>query len=654
MKFSIQRIYVLIFLWLLAGINNSLAQATPAEKLNSQIASSSENNNKVDLMNQLAEELLNSDPSQSINEAQAALQIAQKLSYKKGEAEAFSLIGVGNYKIDKSGNAKEFLDKASAKAAEIKDESRIVFCKYWYGRINESQGQFNKALEGYQAGIELAQKIGDKKNLARCLDGKASIFETLNDQTKAKELYEQSLAVAKEINFKSWIPVEIFSLGNLAMNKGNYDEAIQLFNESLALSDEVNNLNNKASCMQQLAVIYLNKNDLKKAIDYTQQAMEIFQSTGALSSYSFSQLLLSTILLRDNQTAYAIELAQKAYNTGKATKELTLQRDAATILYQAYFKKGDKSTALDYHIELAKLAEIIQSNELTKNLTKMELQDNFEKEKELDRIKQSKKDAELNAQIKTQQIIRNASLVALGLLLIIAGLAYYAFLQKKKDNILIEAEKKKTDELLLNILPADVAEELKEKGKSKARSYELVSVLFADIRNFTQAGEQLSPQKLVDEIDIIFRAFDDIVTKHDVEKIKTIGDAYLCAGGLPKENKSNPHQIISAALEMQRFMEELKKNKLKTGETYFEIRIGVHTGPLVAGIVGMKKFAYDIWGDTVNIAARMEQSSEVGRVNITAATYELVKDKFNCTYRGKMEAKNKGLIDMYFVDHEKS
>ncbi len=149
-------------------------------------------------------------------------------------------------------------------------------------------------------------------------------------------------------------------------------------------------------------------------------------------------------------------------------------------------------------------------------------------------------------------------------------------------------------------------------------------------------------------------AFDDITEKHNVEKIKTIGDSYMCAGGIPIRNKSNPIDTILAAIEIRRFMELLRDDKLSRGETFWDIRIGVHSGDIIAGVVGKRKFAYDIWGDTVNIASRMESSGEPGKINISGWTYELVKDYFDCTYRGKIPAKNKGEIDMYFVDRIKS
>jgi len=210
-------------------------------------------------------------------------------------------------------------------------------------------------------------------------------------------------------------------------------------------------------------------------------------------------------------------------------------------------------------------------------------------------------------------------------------------------------EKNKSDSLLNNILPEEVANELKSFGKSYARKHADVTVLFADIHGFTAIAEKLSPELLVNELDECFRAFDLIVEKYGLEKIKTIGDAYMAASGLPVADPDHALNAVRTAFDMQRFMQGFKISKQVQNLPVFEIRIGIHSGPVIAGVVGAKKFAYDIWGDTVNLASRMENSGEAGKINISGATYALVKDHFSCEYRGKMQAKNKGEVDMYFV-----
>lgn len=222
-----------------------------------------------------------------------------------------------------------------------------------------------------------------------------------------------------------------------------------------------------------------------------------------------------------------------------------------------------------------------------------------------------------------------------------------AEVERQKE--VIQAAKMQSDSLLLNILPDEIAEELKRFGRSYARKHPQVSVLFADIKGFTLVAEALSPEKLVTELDEVFRAFDNIVDKYDMEKIKTIGDAYMCACGLPRSDGENALKAVKTAIDMQQFIRGFGLACRIQNLPEFEIRIGIHTGPVIAGVVGSRKFAYDIWGDTVNIASLMEQHGEVGKINISASTYSLIRDHYNCIHRGKIEVKSKGGIDMYFV-----
>lgn len=224
----------------------------------------------------------------------------------------------------------------------------------------------------------------------------------------------------------------------------------------------------------------------------------------------------------------------------------------------------------------------------------------------------------------------------------------------KIRTIQLEKEKEKAEKLLLNILPKKTAQELQKYGKAKARSHDHTSVMFTDFKGFTLVAEKLSSTELVMEIDHCFSKFDDIIERYDVEKIKTIGDAYMCASGIPIKNINNPVLITLAGLEIAHYMEIHIENRKREKLPFFELRIGIHTGPLIAGVVGKKKFAYDIWGDTVNTAARMESSGEVGMVNISEVTYKEINEYFEFEARGKIEAKNKGKIEMYFVKRIKA
>ncbi|WP_373538234.1 adenylate/guanylate cyclase domain-containing protein [Microcoleus sp.] len=251
----------------------------------------------------------------------------------------------------------------------------------------------------------------------------------------------------------------------------------------------------------------------------------------------------------------------------------------------------------------------------------------------------------------TQEDLRIGYLLALQLSSAIRNAERF----KEMNNLYLEldAEKHKSDQLLLNVLPVEIAEELKNNGKVEPVHYDCVSVLFTDFQDFTKLSEKMTPRDLVDELDYCFSYFDRVMDKYCLEKLKTIGDSYMCAAGIPVPRATHAFDAVLGALEIQQFMELRKVHKAQHNIPYWDIRIGIHSGPILAGVIGNKKFAYDVWGDTVNTASRMESSGVPGKINISSATFELVKDFCECEYRGKILAKNKGEMDMYLVNHLK-
>jgi adenylate cyclase len=214
----------------------------------------------------------------------------------------------------------------------------------------------------------------------------------------------------------------------------------------------------------------------------------------------------------------------------------------------------------------------------------------------------------------------------------------------------LNQERKKSDRLLLNILPESIARELQKNDRVQPLHYDTASVLFTDFVGFTRIAESLTPEELIEELDNCFRQFDRIARKHKLEKIKTIGDAYMAVGGIPEPNVTHAIDCVLAALEIGRLMTQLREEKKAANKPYWQLRLGIHSGRLVAGVIGREKFAYDVWGDTVNTASRLESSGQADRINISRATYEQVEEFFVCEYRGQVAAKNKGDIDMYFVE----
>lgn len=263
-----------------------------------------------------------------------------------------------------------------------------------------------------------------------------------------------------------------------------------------------------------------------------------------------------------------------------------------------------------------------------------------------------KKDSEL----KLKESQRNLFLALAGLVLLISGFLYYRFSlarsynkQLEEKNAIIEHEKHRSDELLLNILPEEVANELKTSGKVAAQQYSIATILFADFVNFSQISRTLTPQELIRDLDYCFSKFDAITGIHGVEKIKTIGDAYMVVAGVPAIMENHAEAAVNTAIGFINMLQEWNKERLKKNQLPFNIRVGLHSGPVCAGVVGTKKFVFDVWGDAVNIASRMESSAEPGRINISESTYHLIKNKFKCEPRGAIVTKNMGELKMYYI-----
>ncbi|RMG83193.1 MAG: hypothetical protein D6714_10140, partial [Bacteroidetes bacterium] len=415
------------------------------------------------------------------------------------------------------------------------------------------------------------------------------------------------------------------------------------------------------------------KRDYRKAFQYTEEAFKFFSQRGRSISELDRRYDKRKVLREKEQRELIRELNKLTAELERLAAEKDKLSADKTVLTKRTQTLEKEKASIAEEKELVEL-EIAEKEEEIKDISKEKLKakmlaearkhmiENLENQKVIDSLELAQTNLALeNARLQNERgkyIFMFLAAVAVFVILL-ALLNYYRFRAKKRlskqleqQNQLIEEARKRSDELLLNILPANIAQELKEKGKATARKFNEASILFADFKNFTRISEQMSPEKLVEEIDNIFKAFDNIISHYeDIEKIKTVGDAYICASGLV-DRKTIPTNLIKAALEMQEFLDDLKKEKMRKNEPFFEARIGIHTGPVVAGVVGLKKFAYDIWGDTVNIAARMEANCEAGRVNVSESTYRLIKYNYQCQYRGKVAAKGKGMVDMYYVEKE--
>ena len=327
----------------------------------------------------------------------------------------------------------------------------------------------------------------------------------------------------------------------------------------------------------------------------------------------------------------AIEYLNKSIALSKETANMFALEAFTKDMSEAQELSGNYKSALQNYKEFISVKDSFFNIDNNVKITNLETKRELalkDKQIEIDKLAVAKQ--------------RNERVYYLSGIIVLFFIVGFAFRANKQ----LGKEKKRSDNLLLNILPAEVAEELKNTGGAAAKNFDNVSVLFTDFVNFTRASETMTPEQLISELHTCFKAFDDITAKYGIEKIKTIGDAYLAVAGLPIADPKHAEHAVNAAKEIAAFMATRRE---QLGDKTFEVRIGVHSGSVVAGIVGIKKFAYDIWGDTVNTAARMQQNSQPGKINISQTTYELISEKFKCTFRGEIDAKNKGMLNMYFV-----
>ena len=636
MKYSILLFFSLLFLLIVSAS----AQETQLDSLIRAMEKMKNDTSKVNAFNAISKKYFTINSELSVFYGLQSSALAKKLNFKKGIALAYKNIGIGYYYLGNYIEAIKSYELALQTFDSIGDKKGMANIYSNMGNIYYNQGDDEKALEIYLKSLKYSEEINDTLRMLTALGNIGAIYgKKKQTYEKAIEFYHKGFALCQYLEDKSSYGITAVNLGEVYMNMGKYDSAEYYFDISLKAVDGTEDA---PYTLNDIGALYMLEHEYDKAIEIQERASKLAKDLDMKSDCAIALIGLgkSYVAKKDlNRGAEKLLEAELVANEVDAKYSLL---EIYKGLSEIYSIKNDFKNKAKYQSLLLAIKDSIYNLESDKKLGTLQFA--FDLDKQKNQINLLTKDQEIQQQeIARQKLVRNGFIGGFAVVLIFAGIF---FLQRNK----IKEEKKRSDELLLNILPEETAEELKQTGTAKAKRFDMVSVMFTDFKNFTQASELLSPEELVKEIDTCFSAFDAIITKHGIEKIKTIGDAYMCVAGLPVEKATHAEDVIKAGLEMQAYIEENKKEKQAKNEIFFELRLGVHSGPVVAGVVGTKKFAYDIWGDAVNTASRMESSGEIGKVNISGSTYELVKNKFNCTYRGKVQAKNKVEIDMYFVD----
>jgi class 3 adenylate cyclase/Tfp pilus assembly protein PilF len=612
----------------------------PADSLLNIIRKSSNDTNTVNRLLELSKLLLNDTPEISIQHAEEAADLSLSLKYGRGLAQSEKSIGLAYYMqgdyiqtLTHWNRSKDIFDSIG----DLRGSANILSN---LGAVYFNQGDDATALEYYLKSLKIAERIGDTLRILTNYQNIGAVHlnkRITHDQ--ALSYFLKALPLTEKLNDKDATGTVTVNIGEIYLERGNVDTALYYFEQSRKALEQSENL---PYTLFSIGKAYMMKKDFGRAMAFQRSAYEYAKKLDSKNDMAISLIGLGKVQIENGDYTDALNSFVEAENIANEIGASYQLKDAYEGLTRAYSKMGNYGKAFEYQNALLAIKDTLFNLDIQKKLGT--LQFTFDIEKKESQINLLTKDQEIKAQeIRRQKLVRNGFIGGFAVVLLFAGV----FLSQRNR---ISKEKKRSEELLLNILPEETAEELKATGQAKAKSFESVSVMFTDFKNFTQASELLSAEQLVEEINRCYSAFDTIITRYGLEKIKTIGDSYMCAGGLPAVNDHHATDIVAAALELQAFIEENKRLRISENLPFFELRLGIHTGPVVAGVVGSKKFAYDIWGDTVNTASRMESSGAVGRVNISATTYELIKHRFRCTPRGKIEAKNKGEIEMFFVE----
>lgn len=508
------------------------------------------------------------------------------------------------------------------------------------GNALRLKGDLSQSLENYFEVARLAADAQSKGELGKIYIPIADVYSIMGNHSSSVNYYRLAIDILREENDSISLASALLNAGDEYFNHQKLDTALLLFRESGEIFDALDYKIGVAYNLGNVGLVYAQQGNHAPAEKNINEAINLLTSLGDYYPISVYLTYMSDIYFERGEVTRAISYARKSLELAE--------------------EQGLKKEIGDAHLQLSKLYEAVDAPEraLTHYRAHIAYRDSISN---LDLVQKtadlrtdfevSKKQMEvdlLNQQKKTQRIVMFATIGFLITIVLLAGGLLHRYLFIRQTKAIIEDEKNRSDKLLLNILPAGTARELKQKGRVQAQRFESVTVLFTDFQEFSQYAENLPPEQLVQSIDYYFSQFDAIIEKYGLEKIKTVGDSYMCAAGLPLPMKDHATIMIRAAMEIATFVATTRRDP-PPQVTTFDVRIGINTGPVVAGVVGTKKFAYDIWGDTVNIASRMESSSQPGQINISEHTFALVEDQFACTYRGEIKVKNRGKMKMYFV-----
>lgn len=651
----------------------SFGKANEIDSLKTLLAShKAEDAQRVDLLLEVSRRLLNTSSGDCQDLAVQARDLADKIDYQKGLALAYKSIGLC---FNREGKFPESLTNWNQSLAIFEsigdmDGQSNMFNNI--GTVYHNVGDLVKALDFYFKSLKTAEETGNKLRIATALMNiGAAYFDNPVTMDKALPYYLEAVKYSEKDGDKEAIGTISVNIGEIYFNQNKLEDALLYFEKSRTALEEGQFYLSLPYTLSFIGKVHARKKQFARAIEFQTSAVRM----ASVNNFQFEKVFALANLGDTYRDLKDYGKALKTFSEARHLAETVGSKEIKHILegmVSTYSAMGDYKNAFHYQTLVAETKDRLYTEDNTKTIQRFQME--FETEKKQAQINLLTKDKQLQEVNLREQRYKIYGLTAGTFFLFTATFFLLKNIRLKtrantelslrnreisrqKEEISgqrddIDRQKGEIESLILNILPAEVAQELRKTGVATPRYCENVTVMFTDFREFTTIAEGLSAQELVAELNECFVAFDAIIEQFGLEKIKTIGDAYMCASGIPTPSADHAYKAVSAALAIQEYIEESNAKRRNKGSQPWELRIGIHSGPVVAGVVGRKKFAYDIWGNTVNIASRLETSGEVGRVNISSTTYHIIKDSFKCEFRGKILAKNIGEVEMYFVEHQ--
>jgi class 3 adenylate cyclase len=643
--------YILISTSLLFVIVSVEAQDQQIDSLKTIIETLKEDTTKVNALNQLSVMLWDVDPDLALMYSIESADLATSISYKKGLALALKNIGLTYYAKTDYINVLQYWEQSLAMYDSIGDKAGVSNLLNNIGSVYFNQGDETKAIEYFINAVRIAEEINNELRMISCYMNIGSIYSNKEETRKmAVDYYFKALNLSKKRDLYARYGTTAANIGEYYFEEGLLDSALVYFEKSLE-AFEIDGESSIPFTLNSIGKLYRERGEYASSIKYHKDAYALSKQSEDKGLMVLSLVGLGNTYIKMKEYKNSLEPYLEAEQLANEIGALVESQQIYEGLSIAYAGLNNYPNAFNYQALLTEVNYELYNEANDKKI--QTLQFGYEIDKRENEITQLTTEKALQeSEMKRQRIVIYAVLGGLVLIMAIAVIMYRNYREKARINKILDKQNAEIESLILNILPKEIARELQAEGEATPRYYENVSVLFTDFKGFSSISKGMTPNELVEHLNDYFHAFDDIVGQFGLEKIKTIGDAYMCAGGIPLPNNTHPLDIVKAGLAMQEYINKRKQEYAARGEVGWDLRVGIHTGPIVAGVVGKKKYAYDIWGNTVNIASRMESNGEPGKVNISEATYNLVKDQYKCHHRGKIYAKNVGDIDMYFVEEE--